>query len=408
MAFQAAPVFDWQKLHKVLPLGRGREERDARIQLFKDLITRGKAPKETLVTSKAEQKKERYRIRGTLSHAESTLEIAAMLLQHGVVAATDAGALQAALHRAFYAARAWVEPVTSFDETFIDMNQFHAMLTHLTYDVDLRCCLAAAGLGRNGAQLAVTQQDFKRILDLLGASGAPSRLQCDWDRIGEFESWRENAAAAFVELGETGSCMVGVGGDLQYENLLERCMQHVVAETVASGEFYAENRKAAFQLVQALQGVDSLPYCVPGPFDSSQETSRGAMTSSRSSTTTPSGPGGNGFFAGETVGGPLAWRSMYSLSNEYLQHTPRRQPQYVPLGMLELTPPPTNRGREESSLHIVGVEQDRRSARLAAAGGVAFRKEIVTSIGQGLASPRDPLKLTPGRILYKTRGKGAV
>lgn len=422
MAFQLAPSVNWDKLRKVLPLGRSREQRDLRQQLFKDLVVRGMVPK-TDDTFKVCTKADRYRVRGTLSLFECESVFQGMLVRAG--AAEPGPELHLAISRAFQAARSWIEPVTAFDETYMDMNQFQGFLLHLVHDVDLRSCMASAGLGQNASSVCVSLEDFQRFLDMIASPSSTPRLQCDWSNTREFALWRGSSAAAFSELCRTSLCMSGLGLELPYEKLIERCLQHVVADAVMTSELLPENRKAAFQLIQALQNVESLPNCVPGPFSADLESSRAAVTnSSRSSVVSPGFS--DGLMNGEQVGGPLAWRSAYMLSNEMAEanlNSPRKRPQYAVLGALELVPPPTNRGREESSLTIQAAadrvaererherkadftaeqhaSEARRSARLAAAGGAACRKEIVTSVGAGLNSARGPLKLIPGRILYK-------
>jgi hypothetical protein len=243
---------EWQALVAVIPGGGGEADVQLREKLFKELVVRAAAAPENRFKVKTGFK-------GTLKLSDIEVPLKVILGKKEI----SPGCIDAVLsvqEQAFAAAQKWVNSISVIEPASIDMNQFHAFIIYIA------CYLSLWSLAcPTSSNTMLDATSFRGLLEDMAdprkaAHGIP------WASIGVFRSWQERPQAAFGE-------MANRDGRIPFINLANTCISHVVQALVVSDEFSNSCRKRAFQLLQALNNMPSLPNAVPGPLSARTETS---------------------------------------------------------------------------------------------------------------------------------------
>jgi hypothetical protein len=244
---------EWEALVESMPAGSSQADVQVREKLFKELVVRADACPHARFKAKTSS------FKGTLKLGDIAGPFEIILSRHGV-SARSIDAILVVHGRAFLAAKQWVTGVSIMDEECCDMNQFHTFVIYITSYLSLWKLLLQSGCPglEAGGNVAVDMPTFQRLLAALAdpKSGAP------WADISGFvASWKADPHAAFNDL-------VGSEGYVQFDSLAEQCIKAAVEAFTGPNES-SENscgaRKRAFQLLQALNNMPSLPNAVPGP-----------------------------------------------------------------------------------------------------------------------------------------------
>jgi len=253
---------DWQLLAKVLPGGGGEAAVQAREKIFKELVVRAAALPHNRFKAKTSG------FKGTWAIADVQEPLTVILGKRGLPQRCIDLVLGVHM-QAFDAARKWVSSISVIDRDCIDMNQFHAFVIYTSCYLSLSNFMIKRA--SSGAVDARTFQDLMAASEdtKLGLSDVPS-------------GWKEEPRAAFSALAENQSV-------LPFHVLVDRCSFHAVQAIVVSDEFSQACRKRAFQLLQALNNMPSLPNMVPGPLSAndSVESRRNSTSSARENLRTP-------------------------------------------------------------------------------------------------------------------------
>jgi hypothetical protein len=247
---------EWQELAAAVPGGSTEADIQFREKLFKELIVRAQALPHNRF--KAANK---LGLKGTLHLGDTPVPLTVVLGKHGV-SKRCADAVMPVHTRAFWAAKKWVESISVIAEDCIDMNQFHAFLIYIACHLSLAHFL----LQQVPNTTAIDIQTFQGLLKAL-TSPTQALLSVPWNEMSTFKSWSEDIEASFYTMADR-------DGVIQFDDLVERCSSSAVEAFVASDD--GSCRKRAFQLLQALNNMPSLPNAVPGPMKPNQQEQQGA------------------------------------------------------------------------------------------------------------------------------------
>jgi hypothetical protein len=257
---------EWQALKAVMPGGGTEAEVLLREKLFKELVVRAAASPENRFKPKSSS------FRGTFKLSDISAPLRVILSREGVSSRCTDAVVQ--LHvPAFAAAQKWVNSISVIAPECIDMNQFHALVLYIGCSLSLSHCTPPSAFSGGGNDMV----DVETLRGLLVAMCDPSKavLGIPFFDISIFGTWRGNPEAAFTELADPDGCLL-------WESLVDKFAYHVVQALVTSDEFRVGCRKRAYQLLQALNNIPSLPNAVPGPMSA-----RSDASSTQQSTTSP-------------------------------------------------------------------------------------------------------------------------
>jgi len=242
---------EWQQLAEAMPGGSGEADVRQREKLFKEIVVRAAAAPENRFKA---QNKGGYK--GTLKLSDMETPLKVVLSGLGVSARCIESVL--AVHaQAFIAAQKWVNSISVIDQEHVDMNQFHAFIIYIDCYLSLWTFLVQTA----SSECSTDSVDFQSFQGMLPTLMDPSKalLNIPWTSIPALANWIDDPQVAFDDLVERSH------GAVPFDQLADACIFHVVQAIVSSEQFAQGCRKRAFQLLQALNNMPSLPNAVPGP-----------------------------------------------------------------------------------------------------------------------------------------------
>lgn len=242
-AVAALTLPEWQKLAALLPGGAGQADIQLREKLFKELVVRAGALPENKFKPKSGAWK------GTLKLGDLPVPLAVALGSKGL--SQRCIDLVLSVHeQALASAEQFVNSVSTSTIQSVDMNQFHAMVVYIATYFSLSKAMLQVGCSD-----PIDLQSFQQLLAILFASGI---MGIPWTTIGTSASWRADPEAAFDVLAD------GMGR-LTFKKLQDRLARDAIEALVVNHPSGPSCRQRAFQLLQALNNLPSMPNSVPGP-----------------------------------------------------------------------------------------------------------------------------------------------
>jgi len=252
-AVAALTLPEWQMLAAVLPGGAGQADIQLREKLFKELVVRAGALPENKFKPKSAAWK------GTLKLGDLPVPLAVALGSKGL--SKRCIDLVLSVHeQALASAEQFVNSVSTSTIQSVDMNQFHALVVYIATYFSLSKAMLHLGCSDT-----IDLQSFQQLLAMLSSSG----LGIPWIEVGTFTSWRADPQAAF-------DVLTGGMGRAPFKTLLDRLARDAIEALVVNHPSGQSCRQRAFQLLQALNNLPSMPNSVPGPMPMSARNDPGS------------------------------------------------------------------------------------------------------------------------------------